>query len=124
MRTDSRNLITAHASERSQRLHKESISRFRKSSESISPRMQQKKLELEKRPNYPNSPHKDDYLSEGGSNLGNLNIQRNEISVQSSRDIILGSKNVEATSFDESSFKIMMSAEFLMSGVVEKVCVF
>ncbi|CAI9754540.1 unnamed protein product [Fraxinus pennsylvanica] len=151
MRTDSRNLITAHASERSQQLHKESTSGFRKSSESISPRMQHKKLELEKRskplmpsdsiksrrqsnnkqeessssgglrrPNHPNSLQKDDRLIEGSSNLRNLNIQKNEISVQSNRGIILGSKNVEVNSFDESSPDIIMSAEFLISGVVEK----
>lgn len=151
MRTDSRNLITAHASEGSQQLHKESTSGFRKSSESISPRMRQKKLELEKRskplkpsdsiksrrqsnnkqeestspgglsrPNHPNSLRKDDRLIEDSSNLRNLNIQKNEISVQSNRGIILGSKNVEVASFDESSPDIIMSAEFLISGVVEK----
>ncbi|KAL2465085.1 hypothetical protein Adt_40936 [Abeliophyllum distichum] len=152
MRTDHRILKTAHTSERSQQLHKESTPGFRKSSESISPRMQQKKLELEnrskpptppdliksrrqsnkqleesssqgglRRPKHPNSQQSDYRLSKGGCNLRNLNFQKNQISVQSNGGMILSSKNVEVTSFDESSPEIMKSAaEFLISGVVEK----
>ncbi|CAI9787187.1 unnamed protein product [Fraxinus pennsylvanica] len=150
MRTDNRNLKTAHISERTQELHKESTPGIRKSSESISPRMQQKKLELEKRSKpptppdsiksrrqsnkqreelsspgglcrvkHPNSHQSKDRLSEG-SKSRYLNFQKNEFSVHSNGGFILGSKNVEVTSFDESSPENMKSAEFLISGSVEK----
>ncbi|CAA2990259.1 Hypothetical predicted protein [Olea europaea subsp. europaea] len=150
-RTDNRNLKTAHTSERTQQLHRESTPGFRKSSESISPRIQQKKLELGKRSKpptppdsiksrrqsnnqqeelsspgglrrakHPNAHQSNDRLSEGSSNLRNLNFQKNEFSVHSNGGIILGSKKVEVTSFDEISPEIMKSAEFLISGAVEK----
>ncbi|KAG8388770.1 hypothetical protein BUALT_Bualt02G0159800 [Buddleja alternifolia] len=129
-----RTLKTTQTSTKSQQLARDANAGPMKSPASISPRMQQKKLDMEKRSRPPTPPDSSkskrqpnkqqaESNSPGGrrrpkhTSLQQSNDQLSEISVESNENTQRGSEIAEVTSSERSPGK---ASEFMMSGLVEK----